>query len=70
MHKTHTTSLLQSGWTAYLRDVTTVKNTILPFIPKVLFSLSLTSKAGKVRLITNAVPGPLADLDLLILNED
>lgn len=70
MHKTHTTSLLQSGWTAYLRDVTTVKNTILPFIPKVLFSLSLTSKADKVRLITNAVPGPLADLDLLILNED
>lgn len=70
MHKTHTTSLLQSGSTVYLRDVTTVKNTISPFIPKVVFSLSLTSKADKVRLITNAIPGLLADLNMLILNED
>jgi len=53
-----------------MRDVTKVKNTISSFIPKVVFSLSLTSKADKVRLITNTIPVPLADLHLLILNED
>lgn len=62
MHKPHKTLLFQSDWTACLREDTTVKNTFPPFILKAVPSLSLTRKENKVRSVTNAIPGHLADL--------